>query len=129
MSASREVDDGVATIARTNMASFPPSSRNYRKEMVDNSRDLLSHVGERDAGSVHFVRVASNFLFIQSIFGLWSSNQGRPRTMGCLGLRIMLKEIMLARSPRTILSGSDSSTMSPEAMGRPSMTPTATGLV
>ena len=40
----------------------------------------------------------------------------------------MLKEIMLARSPRPILSGSDSSTMSPEAMGRPSMTPTATGL-
>ena len=40
----------------------------------------------------------------------------------------MLKEIMLAKSPRTILIGSDSSTMSPEAMGRPSMTPTTTGL-
>ena len=128
MSASREVDDGVAMIAKTNMASFPPSARNCRKEMVDNSGDLLSHVGERDAGSMLFVRVASIVLFIQSIFGLWSSNQGRPRTIGCSGLRIMLKEIMLARSPRTILSGSDSSTMSPEAMGRPSMTPTATGL-
>ena len=37
MSASREVDDGVATFAKTNMASFPPSARNCRKEMVDNS--------------------------------------------------------------------------------------------
>ena len=40
----------------------------------------------------------------------------------------MLKEIMLAKSPRTILIGSYSSTMSPEAIGCPSMTPTATGL-
>ena len=55
MSASREVDDGVATIVKTNMVSFPPSSNNCRKEMVDNSGDLLSHVGERDAGFVLFV--------------------------------------------------------------------------
>ena len=107
-----------------NMVLFPPSFRNCCKEMVDNSGDLLSHVGERDAGFVLFSRVSSIALFVQSILGLWSSNQGRLRTIGCSKLRRMLKEIMLTKSPRTILIGSDSPTMSPEAMGRPSMTPT-----
>ena len=53
--------------------------------MVNNFEDLLSHVGERDAGFVLFFRVTSIVLFIQSIFGLWSSNQGRSRTIGHVG--------------------------------------------
>ena len=92
------------------------------------TRSWAQIFSSHNVGFVFFSRVSSIVLFVQSILGLWSSNQGRPRTIGCSGLRIMLKEIMLAKSPRTILIGSDSSTMSPVAMGRPSMTPTATAL-
>ena len=84
MSASREVDDGVAIIVKMNMASFPPSSRNCRKEMVDNSGDLLSHVGERDAGSVLFVRSPQLFFSSNQSSGYGVQTKGDLELLGVL---------------------------------------------
>ena len=65
--------------------------------------------------------------FLQSIHGLCSSNHGKPRTIGCSGLRIILKETTHPKSPKSMCIGSDYSTIFPEAMGRPSITTTQTG--
>ena len=109
--------DGVVMIANTNMSSLPPSSRKWWREMVDNLWDPVSNIGVlRNAYVVLFSWDSSSVLFIQSIFRLCSSNQGRPRTNGCSGLRIMLKEIMLAKSPRATRIGSNSSTISRDAI-------------
>ena len=54
--------------------------------------------------------------------GLCNSNHGNPKTMGCSGMLIILNDTKHARLSRTILTGSDSSMIFPEAMGRPSMT-------
>ena len=52
---SCKVDDGIVIIANMNMSSFPPSSRNWRREMVDNLWDLASNVEDlREARSVPF---------------------------------------------------------------------------
>ena len=64
---------------------------------------------------------------LQSIIGLCSSNHGKPSTVGCLGLRIILKETMHPKSPKSMCIGSDASNIFPEAMGRPSITTTDTG--
>ena len=50
---------------------------------------------------------------VQSISGLWSSNHGKPRITGCLGLWIILKLITHAKWPSNIRTVSDSSTISP----------------
>ena len=55
------------------------------------------------------------------------TNQGKPRTIGCSGLPIMLKETTHPKSPKSMWIGSDSSNIFPEAMGRPSITTTKTG--
>ena len=59
--------------------------------------------------------------------GLCNSNHGNPKTMGCSRILIILNDITHAQLSRTILTGSDSSMIFPEAMGRPSMTTTEAG--
>ena len=59
--------------------------------------------------------------------GLCNSNHGNPKTMGCSGMLIILNDTTHARLSRTILTGSDSSMIFPEAMGRPLMTTTEAG--
>ena len=54
--------------------------------------------------------------------GLCNSNHGNPKTMGCFGRPIILNDTTHATLSRTILTGSNSSMIFPEAMGRPSMT-------
>ena len=51
-------------------------------------------------------------------------NQTKTRIIGCLRPQTMLKEITLTKSPRTTQLGSDSSVVSPNVVGHPSMTPT-----
>ena len=51
----------------------------------------------------------------------------KPRITGCSGLLIILKEIIQAKLPRTTQIGSDSSTIFPDEIGRPSMTTTDAG--
>ena len=64
---------------------------------------------------------------LQSILGLRSLNHGKSRTIGCLGLQIMLKETTHPKSPKSMFIGSDSSNISLKAMGRPSTTTMETG--
>ena len=66
-------------------------------------------------------------LVLQSMSGLCNSNHGNPKTMGCSGLLIILNDTTHVKLSRTTLIGSDSSTIFPEAMGRPSMTTTGVG--
>ena len=64
---------------------------------------------------------------LQSILALCSSNHGKPRTIGCWGLWIMLKKNTHPKLPKSMCIGSDSSTIFLEAMGRPTITTTETG--
>ena len=59
--------------------------------------------------------------------GLCNSNHGNPKTMGCSGILIILNDTTHAKLSRTIFTGSDSSMIFPEAMGRPSITNTEAG--
>ena len=92
-----------------------PSSHNWCSEMV-----AILWVDPR----VCRCRIS---LVLKSMPGLCNSNHGNPKKMGCSGILIILNDTTHAKLSRTILTGSDSSMIFPEAMGWPSMTTTEAG--
>ena len=61
------------------------------------------------------------------MFGLCNSNHGNPKTIGCSRILSILNDTTHAKLFTATLTGSNSSTIFPEEMGRPSMTTTEAG--
>ena len=106
---------GFTNTIDKNIVSFHPSLRNWCNEMVE-------ILWEDDWDFRYLIS-----LTLQSISGLCNLNHGNHKTIRCYGLLVILNDIIHAKLCTTTWSGSDSSTIFPEAIGRPSMTTTKTG--